>query len=271
MQVQSSAEVGCIEVQVLRSHLIFVLSHVPACLYDFTSRILPSPPKGQKESGQDEDGMAPFFGLNDIYKLSHSWVMFRGPRLASQYEARAKYKGMCQEIFGSGPVDVEDSSEEEFDRGTFADALQQRNFLSPLIQVSRPEIMLNNMSGSGESAAGSGAGAGWGKGGFEGDADAEELRRQNAAEYGSSLLEVCRNEGIVARELYKPITKKNKLEQWYDFVTQAELDMENIKTEEEMSERVRYIRGFDKFGSEWRLRYAPPPAVCCKSIASAIS
>ena len=35
---------------------------------------------------------------------------------------------------------VSDSSEEEFDRGTFADALQQRRFLSPQIQVSRPEI-----------------------------------------------------------------------------------------------------------------------------------
>ena len=84
-------------------------------------------------------------------------------------EARAKYRDTCQEIFGSvawpnilccllvwfagfacnlsnseGPVAVSDSSEEEFDKGTFADALQQRSFLSPQIQVSRPEIMLNH-------------------------------------------------------------------------------------------------------------------------------
>ena len=47
---------------------------------------------------------------------------------------------------------------------------------------------------------GSGAGgAGFSKeGGCEGDA--EELRRQIAADFGSSVLEVCGDEGIVARE-----------------------------------------------------------------------
>lgn len=30
-------------------------------------------------------------------------------------------------------------------------------------------------------------------------------------------------------------------EQWYDFVTQADIDMDNIKSEEEMTERVRLL------------------------------
>ncbi|CAE7679516.1 pol [Symbiodinium sp. CCMP2592] len=199
MQVQSSAEVGCIEVQVLRSHLIFVLSH----------------------------------------------------------EARAKYKGMCQEIFGSEPVDVSDSSEEEFDRGTFADALQQRNFLSPLIQdpvaknkPKAPEPPVEPVRAEAKAAS-----------------KAMPMPKNFAGRTPPNTANRSwRFAAMKAlwHELYKPITKKNKLEQWYDFVTQADLDMENIKTEEEMSERVRYIRGFDKFGSEWRLRYAPPRSVLQK-------